>query len=102
MENYRITIDSNSDLPSFLREKYQTVIIPQYYAFGDEVYGDEKNMAPAEFYQKMREGALPSSMANNPVIIRERFEPILKDGYDILRQLQQCLCNGTGADGRIS
>ena len=44
MENYRITIDSNSDLPSFLAEKYQTVIIPQYYAFGDEVYGDEKNM----------------------------------------------------------
>ena len=54
MENYRITIDSNSDLPSFLAEKYQTVIIPQYYAFGDEVYGDEKNMTPAEFYQKMR------------------------------------------------
>ena len=84
MENYRITIDSNSDLPSFLAEKYQTVIIPQYYAFGDEVYGDEKNMTPAEFYQKMREGALPSSMANNPAVIRERFEGILKEGFDIL------------------
>lgn len=84
MENYRITTDSNSDLPSFLAEKYQTVIIPQYYAFGDEVYGDEKNMTPAEFYNRMREGALPSSMANNPAVIRERFEGILKKGFDIL------------------
>ena len=84
MENYQITTDSNSDLPSFLVEKYHTVIIPQYYAFGDEVYGDEKNMTPAEFYQKMREGALPSSMANNPAVIRERFEGILKEGFDIL------------------
>ena len=84
MENYQITTDSNSDLPSDLAEKYHAVIIPQYYAFGDEVYGDEKNMTPAEFYSRMREGALPSSMANNPAVIRERFEAILKEGFDIL------------------
>ena len=36
MENYCITTDSNSDLPSDLAQKYQTVIIPQYYAFGDD------------------------------------------------------------------
>ena len=84
MENYQITTDSNSDLPSDLAEQYHAVIIPQYYAFGDEVYGDEKNMTPAEFYSRMREGALPSSMANNPAVIRERFEAILKEGFDIL------------------
>ena len=41
-------------------------------------------MTPAEFYSRMREGALPSSMANNPAVIRERFEAILKEGFDIL------------------
>ncbi len=59
-------------------------MIPQYYAFGDEVYGDEKNMSPHEFYETMRKGELPKSMANNPAVIREKFEAVLKEGKDIL------------------
>lgn len=84
MQNYCITTDSNSDLPSSYKEKFGTTIIPQYYAFGDEVYGDEKNMPPAEFYERMKQGELPSSMANNPAVIREKFEQILEKGMDIL------------------
>ena len=81
MQNYCITTDSNSDLPSSYKEKFGTTIIPQYYAFGDEVYGDEENMPPAEFYERMKQGELPSSMANNPAVIREKFEPGKRNGY---------------------
>ena len=84
MADYVITTDSNSDvLPEFIKENNLTVI-PQYYAFGDTVYGDELNMEPHEFYETMRNGELPKSMANNPAVIRERFEKILKEGKDIL------------------
>ena len=84
MSDYVITTDSNSDvLPEFIEENHLTVI-PQYYAFGDTVYGDELNMAPHEFYETMRNGELPKSMANNPAVIRERFEQILKEGKNIL------------------
>ena len=84
MSDYVITTDSNSDVrPEFIRENHLTVI-PQYYAFGDTVYGDELNMDPHEFYETMRKGELPNSMANNPAVIRERFEKILKEGKDIL------------------
>jgi len=84
MPDYVITTDSNSDvLPEFIKENHLT-IIPQYYAFGDTVYGDELNMEPHEFYETMRKGELPKSMANNPAVIRERFEHILKEGKDIL------------------
>ncbi len=84
MSEYVITTDSNSDvLPEFIKENNLTVI-PQYYAFGDTVYGDELNMEPHEFYETMRKGELPKSMANNPAVIRERFEHILKEGKDIL------------------
>ena len=84
MSDYVITTDSNSDVrPEFIRENHLTVI-PQYYAFGDTVYGDELNMDPHEFYETMRKGELPKSMANNPAVIRERFEKILKEGKDIL------------------
>ena len=84
MSNYVITTDSNSDVrPEFIKENDLT-IIPQYYAFGDTVYGDELNMDPHEFYETMRNGELPKSMANNPAVIQEKFEKILKDGKDIL------------------
>ena len=84
MSDYVVTTDSNSDvLPALVEENHLT-IIPQYSAFGDTVYGDELNMPPHEFYETMRNGELPKSMANNPAVIRERFEAILKEGKNIL------------------
>lgn len=82
--DYMITTDSNADVPAEIIKKYEIPVIPQYYAFGDEVYGDEKNMSPHEFYETMRKGELPKSMANNPAVIREKFEAVLKEGKDIL------------------
>ena len=84
MRNYYITTDSNSDLPAEYREKYSTVIIPQYYSFGDTVYGDELHMAPTEFYKRMQNGELPQSQANNPAVIEEKFRAILENGSDII------------------
>ncbi len=84
MSDYVITTDSNSDvLPEFIKENNLT-IIPQYYSFGDTVYGDELNMPPHEFYETMRKGELPKSQANNPAVIRDKFEKILKEGKNIL------------------
>lgn len=84
MSDYVITTDSNSDVPAAFLAAHPLTIIPQYYAFGDTVYGDELNMPPAEFYETMRKGELPKSMANNPSVIREKFTAILKEGKDIL------------------
>jgi len=84
MRNYCITTDSNSDMPLEYIEKYSTTIIPQYYSFGDTVYGDELNMPPAEFYERMKNGELPKSQANNPAVIEEKFRAILDQGMDII------------------
>lgn len=84
MREYCITTDSNSDLPQEYLEKYNTTIIPQYYSFGDIVYGDELNMPPVEFYERMQAGALPQSQANNPAVIEEKFRAILDQGMDII------------------
>ena len=84
MRDYCITTDSNSDLPKEYIEKLGTVIIPQYYSFGDTVYGDELNMSPAEFYERMKNGELPNSQANNPAVIEEKFRAILNKGMDII------------------
>ena len=84
MKKFVITTDSNSDLPKDYITKHNITIIPQYYGFDEEVYGDDKHLSPADFYQKMRDGQMPTSMANNPAVIESKFEELLKDGYDIL------------------
>lgn len=84
MREFFITTDSNSDLPQEYIDKFQTVIIPQYYSFDDVVYGDELNMPPAEFYDRMKNGALPQSQANNPAVIEEKFRGVLDQGADII------------------
>lgn len=84
MADFVITTDSNSDVPEEFLEQYKIPVIPQYYMFGDTVYGDEIKMEPSEFYETMRKGELPKSMANNPEVIREKFTAILKQGKDIL------------------
>lgn len=84
MRDYCITTDSNSDLPQEYIDKFGTTVIPQYYSFGDTVYGDELHMPPAEFYERMKNGELPQSQANNPAVIEERFRTILEQGKDII------------------
>lgn len=84
MRDYCITTDSNSDLPQEYIEKLGTTIIPQYYSFGDTVYGDELHMPPAEFYERMKNGELPKSQANNPAVIEDKFRAILDKGMDII------------------
>lgn len=84
MRDYCITTDSNSDLPQEYVERLDTIIIPQYYSFGDTVYGDELLMPSAEFYERMKNGELPQSQANNPAVIEEKFRTILDKGRDII------------------
>ena len=84
MRDFVITTDSNSDLPQEYIDKLGTVIIPQYYSFGDTVYGDELHMPPAEFYERMKGGELPQSQANNPAVIEDKFRSVLDRGLDII------------------
>lgn len=84
MRDFYITTDSDSDLPKEYIEKYNTTIIPQYYSFDDIIYGDELHMTPTDFYIRMRNGSLPQSHANDPVVIEEKFRTILDKGADII------------------
>lgn len=84
MRDFCITTDSNADMPQNYLDKFGTITIPQYYCFGDTVYGDELNMPPAEFYERMKKGELPISQPNNPVVIEEKFRAILDQGFDII------------------
>ncbi len=84
MKNFVITADSNSDLlDEYIKEK-QIGIIPHYYDLEGNTYGDEINLTPKEFYDKMRGGLMPTTMASNPEVIRRTFQGYVDQGLDIL------------------
>lgn len=84
MREFCITTDSNADLTQEYIEKLGTLIIPQYYSFGDTFYGDELHMPAAEFYERMKNGELPQSQACNPAVVEDKFRSILDSGKDII------------------
>jgi DegV family protein with EDD domain len=84
MKEFVITADSNCDLPDSLINKYRIGIIPHYYYLEDITYGGEVNLAPKEFYDKMRSGLMPTTIASNPEVIRSTFRRIIEQGQDIL------------------
>lgn len=84
MKPFVITADSNSDLlDAYIKEK-QIGIIPHYYDLEGITYGDEINLTPKEFYDKMRNGLMPTTMASNPAVIRNTFQNYVDQGFDIL------------------
>ncbi len=84
MKNFIITADSNSDLlDDYIKEK-KIGIIPHYYDLEGITYGDEINLTPKEFYDKMRKGLMPTTMASNPEVIRKTFQGYVDQGLDIL------------------
>lgn len=84
MSNYIITSDTTCDLPDSYLKENNIDIIPLYYNLDDVVYGDEVNLEPKDFYAKMRNGSMPSTMASNPDFAEKLFRKILESGQDIL------------------
>ena len=84
MKDFVITTDSNSDLlEDYIKEK-KIGIIPHYYDLEGTTYGDEVNLTTKEFYDKMRSGIMPTTMASNPEVIRSTFQSYVNQELDIL------------------
>jgi DegV family protein with EDD domain len=84
MNQYLITTDTTSDLPEDYLKQHNITMLPLYYNFEGTVYGDKVFLDPKEFYDKMRKGAMPTTMAVNPETARNVFVALLDQGYDIL------------------
>lgn len=84
MEQFIITTDSTCDLPASYLQAHNIPVMPLYYRLDDVTYGAETKLEDHEFYEKMRAGKMPTTMAVNPEFARSVFEPILKEGNNIL------------------
>lgn len=84
MKDYVIVTDSASDLPRDILDKFKIPCVPLYYNINGEVFGDEKNIEPHEFFERMRGGDMPTTMGCNPENIIAVFREILEKGKDVL------------------
>lgn len=85
MKKYVITTDSTCDLPESFVTENNVDVIPVLYSINDVVYGTpDSNMDIKEFYDSMRNGIMPTTMACNIEDCKTVFEKYAKEGVDVL------------------
>lgn len=82
--NYVITTDTCCDLPKdYLKEK-EIEEVSLYYNMNGTLYGNNQEIGIKEFYDRMRGGEMPTTMAANPEELEELFEKYLSVGKSVL------------------
>lgn len=97
VNSYVITCCSTADLPEqYLREREIPYACFHFRMEGKE-YEDDlgKSIAIQDFYQKIRDGAMPTTSQVNPEQYTAMFEPVLKEGKDIIHLTLSTGISGT-------
>lgn len=86
MSEYVITCCSTADMPaSYFEEKQLPFVCYHFFMDGVEYLDDlGKSMPLDEFYQKITDGAQPTTVQVNAQQYMDLFTPILEEGKDIL------------------
>lgn len=80
-QNYVFMTDSDSDLPYWMADELNIPVVRMPYTLDGEEHEDDNGRAGVEahFFQRMREGASPSTSLLPTEAYLEYFEPILKE-----------------------
>jgi DegV family protein with EDD domain len=84
LKEFFITTDSTCDLPLSYTSQHNVAVMPLYYQLDGTLYGEELKLDDHEFYEQMRSGKMPTTMAVNPEFAASVLEPIVKAGHDVL------------------
>lgn len=80
-----LSTDSTANLPKEYYEKLNIKMIPMQIILEDNTYDDlSENLPTKLYYQKMREGATPTTAQINEFAAKEYFEKLLESGEDVL------------------
>jgi len=92
--NYVIVIDSTTDLSPQMADEWGLTVIPYIFTLDGKDYHnylDYRELSSKDFYDTLRAGKLASTTQVTPFRYMEAWEPILKEGKDIL---YMCLSSG--------
>lgn len=94
MSGFQIFCNNTCDLPEEIIKEHELQVMPLVITIGDESY---QYIQIDEFYDKLREGAMPTTSAANIGEGIEAFEPALQAGHDVL-----CLAFSSGLSATYS
>ncbi|MBP1048314.1 DegV family protein [Enterococcus sp. BWM-S5] len=82
-EKIALLVDSGTDVPQELVEKYNIYVIPLQIIYKDRVYTDKVDITPEEVYKRLPQ-EIPSTSLPDGATITKIFEKIKADGYEKL------------------
>lgn len=80
-EKIAILVDSGTDVPQELVEKYGIYVIPLQIIYKDRIYTDKVDITPEEVYQRLPQ-EIPSTSLPDGETITKIFEKIKSEGYE--------------------
>lgn len=84
MRQFIISTDTTADLPDNYVRNNNIDVHTLYYSIGNTIYGPDNSLPVKEFYDRMRNGEMPTTMACNPEEVANIFKKRASEGYDIL------------------
>lgn len=104
MKNYTIVIDSASDLPLNIIEKYNLVPLGLTCNFKNKEYIEYENpsLSYEEFYKGIREGEMPTTSQVNSQRFYDAFEKIIKENKAVIYPAFSSALSGTINSAKIA
>lgn len=104
MENFVITTENAADLPESYLQENEIGILSLYYTIDGVTYGPgcEPELKAEDFYQRMREGAMPRTQQVNPEQAVCKFRQYLEQGKDILHIALTSAVSGSCNSARMA
>lgn len=84
MSEYKITTDNTADLPYSYYGEHDIEYMYLTYQLEGKTYGKGQELDFKEFYEKMRNGSMPTTSQVNSEEAKEVLRPFLEEGKDIL------------------
>lgn len=91
---FKIIVNSTSDLPAEYLKEHDLGCLNLCYIMDGVTYGHGKELPYKEFYDKMRNGEMPTTSQVNPEEAKLYLEEVIKDNKEIL-----CMAFSSGLSG---
>lgn len=102
--SFALFTDSCCDMPTHYCKEHHIHVIPMSYLVNEEAFQDQMGTAQEyhDFYQRIRNGEMPSTTQVNVGEFITAFEPILANGQDILYIGLSSALSGTLNSARLA
>lgn len=80
-EKIAILVDSGTDVPAEIREKYHMYLAPLRIIYKDAEYRDQIDISAAEVFERFAE-EIPTTSLPSPAVVDELFKQIKAEGYE--------------------